>query len=185
MTGTDAAIAELNRPAAAPSSAALLPYLTVADARSAIEWYGDVFGAEQVGHLPAGLDFAGPAHQDQPGPPGQSRPQAVLCLVVADEDQRGGSPAGPGGCRVGGDLHLDASGGGEPEEIVEQVTVRGDDQRRTPVRRDGGTGWHRGLQAVGAGSLSRTLPPAAARMPPRVADLWITCAAVDGAHNAR
>ncbi|WP_349269770.1 VOC family protein [Mycolicibacterium parafortuitum] len=49
MTGTDAAIAELNRPAAAPSSAALLPYLTVADARSAIEWYGDVFGAEVVG----------------------------------------------------------------------------------------------------------------------------------------
>jgi uncharacterized glyoxalase superfamily protein PhnB len=52
MSGTDTAIAELNEPvaeaSAAPRSAAL-PYLTVANARDAIAWYVDTFGATVVG----------------------------------------------------------------------------------------------------------------------------------------
>ena len=52
MSGTDTAIAELNDAAAAavtvPRSAAL-PYLTVADARAAIDWYVDALGATLVG----------------------------------------------------------------------------------------------------------------------------------------
>ncbi|QEN12738.1 VOC family protein [Mycolicibacterium sp. ELW1] len=51
MSGTAAAVAELNAPAAQtgiPRPAAL-PYLTVADARAAIEWYRDTFGAELIG----------------------------------------------------------------------------------------------------------------------------------------
>lgn len=52
MSGTDAAIAELNTPAAAavdvPRPAAL-PYLAVADARAAIGWYVDALGAVVAG----------------------------------------------------------------------------------------------------------------------------------------
>ena len=49
MSGTDTAIAELNEPAAEPPAAvprpAALPYLSVANAREAIAWYVDTFGA--------------------------------------------------------------------------------------------------------------------------------------------
>ncbi|EHB56326.1 Glyoxalase/bleomycin resistance protein/dioxygenase [Mycolicibacterium rhodesiae JS60] len=59
MSGTDAAIAELNERAVEPGAAlprpAALPYLTVADARAAIAWYTDVFGASLVG-LPYEMD---------------------------------------------------------------------------------------------------------------------------------
>jgi predicted enzyme related to lactoylglutathione lyase len=54
MSGTDTAIAELNEPAAepdvaaAPPRAAALPYLMVANAREAIAWYVDTFGASVV-----------------------------------------------------------------------------------------------------------------------------------------
>ena len=54
MSGTDTAIAELNEPtaepvASAPPRPAALPYLTVANAREAIAWYVDAFGASVVG----------------------------------------------------------------------------------------------------------------------------------------
>ena len=54
MSGTDTAIAELNEPTATavvptvPRSAAL-PYLAVANARAAIDWYVDALGATLVG----------------------------------------------------------------------------------------------------------------------------------------
>ena len=52
MSGTDTAIAELNEPtaAAAPRPAAL-PYLAVANAREAIAWYIDTFGAALIGEM--------------------------------------------------------------------------------------------------------------------------------------
>lgn len=54
MSGTDAAIAELKGSttltfAAATPRPAALPYLAVADARAAITWYGDAFGAVVIG----------------------------------------------------------------------------------------------------------------------------------------
>ena len=54
MSGTSTAIAELNEPAApaaaaAPPRPAAVPYLTVANARDAIAWYVDTFGASVVG----------------------------------------------------------------------------------------------------------------------------------------
>jgi predicted enzyme related to lactoylglutathione lyase len=51
MSGTQTAIAELNEPttAAAPPRPAALPYLSVANARGAIAWYVDTFGATVVG----------------------------------------------------------------------------------------------------------------------------------------
>ncbi|MGH3677216.1 MAG: VOC family protein [Mycobacterium sp.] len=51
MSGTETAIAELNQPtvAPAPPRPAALPYLSVANAREAIAWYVDVFGATVVG----------------------------------------------------------------------------------------------------------------------------------------
>ncbi|MBO0678947.1 VOC family protein [Mycolicibacterium sp. S2-37] len=52
MSGTDTAIAEMTtatEEAAAPPRPAALPYLTVADARAAIDWYVDALGATPVG----------------------------------------------------------------------------------------------------------------------------------------
>jgi uncharacterized glyoxalase superfamily protein PhnB len=54
MSGTDTAIAELNEPGAEPVAfvaprPAALPYLAVANAREAIAWYVDAFGASVVG----------------------------------------------------------------------------------------------------------------------------------------
>nr|WP_090339582.1 VOC family protein [Mycolicibacterium malmesburyense]CRL67977.1 glyoxalase/bleomycin resistance protein/dioxygenase [Mycolicibacterium malmesburyense] len=53
MSGTDPALAELSDTATvtpdAPPRSAALPYLTVADARRAIAFYGDAFGATVVG----------------------------------------------------------------------------------------------------------------------------------------
>jgi uncharacterized glyoxalase superfamily protein PhnB len=51
MSGTETAIAELNEPAvtSAPPRPAALPYLSVANAREAIAWYVDTFGATVVG----------------------------------------------------------------------------------------------------------------------------------------
>jgi len=55
MSGTDTAIAELNEPAApvasTPPRPAALPYLSVANARDAIAWYIDTFGAAAVGDM--------------------------------------------------------------------------------------------------------------------------------------
>src|SRR5918995_5516555 len=53
MSGTDTALAELNQPTTeleAPRPAAL-PYLSVANAREAIAWYTDTFGASLVGEM--------------------------------------------------------------------------------------------------------------------------------------
>src|SRR3954447_9557068 len=55
MSGTDTAIAELNESAkheaTAPPRPAALPYLSVANARDAIGWYIDTFGASLIGEL--------------------------------------------------------------------------------------------------------------------------------------
>jgi uncharacterized glyoxalase superfamily protein PhnB len=57
MSGTDTAIAELNETTAKPGVAtapprpAALPYLSVANARDAIAWYIDTFGASLVGEM--------------------------------------------------------------------------------------------------------------------------------------
>jgi len=57
MSGTDTVIAELNESttedeaATAPPRPAALPYLSVANARDAIGWYIDTFGASLVGEV--------------------------------------------------------------------------------------------------------------------------------------
>jgi uncharacterized glyoxalase superfamily protein PhnB len=55
MSGASTAIAELNEPpasvASAPPRSAALPYLAVANAREAIAWYVDTFGAALVGDM--------------------------------------------------------------------------------------------------------------------------------------
>jgi uncharacterized glyoxalase superfamily protein PhnB len=56
MSGTDTAIAELNETdteaeVAAPPRPAALPYLAVANARDAIAWYTEAFGASLVGEM--------------------------------------------------------------------------------------------------------------------------------------
>jgi uncharacterized glyoxalase superfamily protein PhnB len=53
MSGTDTAIAELNEPAVAqaPPRPAAVPYLSVTNAREAIAWYVETFGASVVGEM--------------------------------------------------------------------------------------------------------------------------------------
>jgi len=55
MSGADTAIAELNEPVAEPPAAvprpAALTYLSVGNAREAIAWYADTFGATLVGDM--------------------------------------------------------------------------------------------------------------------------------------
>ena len=105
-----------------------------------------VFGADQLGQLPAGVAGSGSADQHHPGATRQPRPQAGLGLVGADHDQWRGGPAGAGRGRVGDHLDLGAAGRGESEQFVEKVTVGGQDQRQARSGMDGSTGWHHGLQ---------------------------------------
>lgn len=55
MSGTDTAIAELNEPTTPPETTAprpaALPYLSVGNARQAIAWYIDTFGASLIGEM--------------------------------------------------------------------------------------------------------------------------------------
>ena len=56
MSDTDTAIAELNEPAVEPMAstpprAAAVPYLAVANAREAIAWYVETFGAALIGEI--------------------------------------------------------------------------------------------------------------------------------------
>ncbi|MGE2832504.1 VOC family protein [Mycobacterium sp. SMC-4] len=115
MSGTDSALAELSRPtstgaavpisrpAAVPiSRPAAVPYLTVADARAAISWYIDAFGATLVGE-PVEMDDGRIGHAELSLPGGTMYladeypeiglkaplPQSVsvsLMLPVADTD---------------------------------------------------------------------------------------------------
>ena len=62
MSGTETAIAELNEPTAepaAPPRPAALPYLSVANARQAIAWYVDTFGASVVSPGPISGSISG------------------------------------------------------------------------------------------------------------------------------
>ena len=69
MSGTETAIAELNEPTAetavpsTPPRPAALPYLSVANARDAIDWYVDTFGATVVGE-PIVLDDGRVGHAE-------------------------------------------------------------------------------------------------------------------------
>ena len=54
MSGTDTALAELTEPGTettTPPRPAAVPYLSVANAREAIAWYIDTFGASLVGEM--------------------------------------------------------------------------------------------------------------------------------------
>lgn len=75
MSGTDTALAELNRTTSVPTGAAV-PYLTVADARAAIRWYLDVFDAQLVGD-PVEMDDGRIGHAELALPEGK--------LYLADE----------------------------------------------------------------------------------------------------
>ena len=131
--------------------------------------HGDVFGPDQLGDLPARIELTGPADQHQPGPLRQPGAQARLRLIGAEQHQRRGKPPGAGGRRIAGEVHLGPACCGEPEQIIEQVVVAGDDQRKPTDRRNGGTGWHRGLQRSGSGMPPTLLGNRSASRPDRLA----------------
>ncbi|MDT5134700.1 MAG: hypothetical protein QOE41_4011 [Mycobacterium sp.] len=98
MSGTFAAIAELTDPAVAPAPPrpAALPYLTVADARSAIAWYTDALGAVLIGE-PIVMDDGRVGHAEIAIGPG--------VLYLADETPELGLKA-PGAQAVSVSLML-------------------------------------------------------------------------------
>lgn len=117
MSGTDAAIAELAEPvvpaaSTAPPRPSAIPYLAVADARAAISWYADAFGAALIGD-PVQMDDGRIGHAELALAGGvlyladeypelglkAPSPQAVsvsLMLPVADTDETLGRARGHG-----------------------------------------------------------------------------------------
>jgi predicted enzyme related to lactoylglutathione lyase len=97
MSGTATAISELTEPVTVPRPAAL-PYLSVADARAAIAWYADTFGATVVGE-PIVMDDGRIGHAEIAIGDG--------VLYLADEHPELGLKApAPGGVSVSLMLHV-------------------------------------------------------------------------------
>jgi hypothetical protein len=89
---------------------------------------GDVLGPEQLGHLPRGLDGGSAADDGDPRAPGQPGPETGIGLIGPDEHQRRGRIAGTSGSRVGRDVDIRAGRRGQPNELVDQIGVGGDDE---------------------------------------------------------
>jgi uncharacterized glyoxalase superfamily protein PhnB len=130
MSGTDIAIAELNEPAAQPAVAAApprpaaLPYLTVADARGAIAWYVDTFGASVVGE-PYEMDDGRIGHAELAIAGG--------LLYLADEHPEIGLKApGPQATSVSLMLHVT-----DTDATLERARERGANVQREPYENYG------------------------------------------------
>jgi uncharacterized glyoxalase superfamily protein PhnB len=130
MTGTDTAIAELNEPAAEPAVAAApprpaaLPYLTVANARDAIAWYVDTFGASVVGD-PFEMDDGRIGHAELAIAGG--------VLYLADEYPEIGLKApGPQATSVSLMLHVP-----DTDATLERARERGAEVQREPYENYG------------------------------------------------
>ncbi|UXA14623.1 VOC family protein [Mycobacterium sp. SMC-8] len=124
MSGTDTALAELSRPAPVLTSAAV-PYLTVADARAAIRWYGDVFGAVLVGD-PVEMDDGRVGHAELALSGG--------VLYLADEYPEIGLKA-PSSESVSVSLMLPVS---DTDETLDRARISGARIQREPYEAHGG-----------------------------------------------
>jgi uncharacterized glyoxalase superfamily protein PhnB len=130
MSGADIAIAELNEPAAEPAVAAApprpaaLPYLTVANARGAIAWYVDTFGASVVGE-PFEMDDGRIGHAELAIAGG--------VLYLADEHPEIGLKApGPQATSVSLMLHVT-----DTDATLERARERGAQVQREPYENYG------------------------------------------------
>ena len=130
MSGTDTAIAELSEPAAesavaaAPPRPAALPYLTVANARDAIAWYVDAFGASVVGE-PFEMDDGRIGHAELAIAGG--------VLYLADEYPEIGLKApGPQATSVSLMLHVP-----DTDATLERARERGAEVQREPYENYG------------------------------------------------
>jgi uncharacterized glyoxalase superfamily protein PhnB len=128
MSGTDTAIAELNdTPKLAESHLprpAALPYLAVADARSAIDWYVDVLGATLVGE-PIVMDDGRVGHAEMA--------LAGGVLYLADEFPEIGLKA-PAPQAISVSLMLSVS---DTDEVLERARAAGAAVQREPYENYG------------------------------------------------
>ena len=130
MSGTKTAIADLNEPTAeaavesAPPRPAALPYLSVANARDAIDWYVDTFGATVVGE-PIVMDDGRVGHAE-----------LVIAggvLYLADEyPELGLKGPDPQATSVSLMLHVP-----DTDATLERARVRGADVRLEPYENYG------------------------------------------------
>ena len=128
MSGTDTTIAELTDPAAtvpsAPPRPAALPYLAVANAREAIAWYVDAFGATLVGE-PIEMDDGRIGHAELAISGG--------VLYLADEYPEIGLKApAPQAVSVSLMLHVP-----DTDAALERARERGADVQREPYENYG------------------------------------------------
>ncbi|OBI95932.1 glyoxalase [Mycobacterium alsense] len=126
MSGTTDAIAELTEPTTAhdPPRPAALPYLSVADARSAITWYADAFDAVVVG-APIVMDDGRIGHAEIAIGDG--------VLYLADEYPEIGLKApAPGGVSVSLMLHV-----ADADAALRKAAERGATVEREPYENHG------------------------------------------------
>jgi predicted enzyme related to lactoylglutathione lyase len=115
--GVTPVTATVSEPTVAPPQSAAIPYLAVADARRALDWYADVFGAEVVGEpivmpdgrighaelsMSGGVVYLADAHPEigvTAPRPGESPVSMMLPVDDADEVRRRAIAAGASGDR--------------------------------------------------------------------------------------
>ncbi|MGB3230509.1 MAG: VOC family protein [Mycobacterium sp.] len=128
MSGTDTALAELTRPAATSSPRpAAVPYLAVPDARAAIRWYTDAFGAVLVGD-PIEMDDGRIGHAELAISGGM--------LYLADEYPELGLKA-PSPQHASVSLMLPVA---DTDETLERARAHGADVQREPYEDHGTRG---------------------------------------------
>jgi uncharacterized glyoxalase superfamily protein PhnB len=127
MSGTETAIAKLNEPTAVAESvprSAAIPYLSVANARDAIAWYVDAFGASVVGE-PIAMDDGRIGHAELAIAGG--------VLYLADEYPELGLKApDPQACSVSLMLHV-----ADTDATLERARDRGAQVQREPYENYG------------------------------------------------
>jgi uncharacterized glyoxalase superfamily protein PhnB len=127
MSGTDTAIAELTEPSVAPAAPprpAALPYLTVGNAREAIAWYTETFGAVVFG-TPIEMDDGRIGHAELAIGGG--------VLYLADEYPEIGLKA-PAPLAVSVSLMLPVS---DTDTVLERARERGAEVQREPYENYG------------------------------------------------
>jgi hypothetical protein len=92
-----------------------------------------VLRAHRLRPLPWRIATPVGAHQDHARSPRQARPHAGVGQSGCDEHQRRGDEPPSGGDRIRRYVDLDAGGGGDAQDVFEQVRLVDDQQRPGPV----------------------------------------------------
>ena len=107
------------------------------------------------------------------GPGSQAGPGHRRDQVGAEQHERGIGPLWTARCRLDSDVDGDPGSGGHPEQLVEQLGIRGQQKRS-------GLSGHRSSSEWSGGQRTRSAVPLVARD----LDLWTTAPPVEKAYGA-